>query len=409
MKATDHIKIALESISGNKLRAGITAVIIAVGITALVGILTSIDGIKASINQNFSEMGANSFSIQDRSFNVFSGGRKQKSSRMEKIRYREAQEFKNAFAFPALVSVSANASFNAVVKSSKHKTDPNISILGVDENYSQISGYSILKGRDINRQDVELQSNIALLGYDVANRIFPKENPLDKQVLIGSTKYRVIGVMNSKGSASGKDADRTVHLAVSTVKEKYASNKSYMITCGVSDPELLDAATAEARLLFRNIRRLNITDEDNFNIEKSDSLAEELIGNLQYMTMAATIIGIITLLGAMIGLMNIMLVSVTERTKEIGTRKAMGATAGDILNQFLVEALVICQIGGLGGIVFGIIIGNIVSNLVGAGFIVPWVWMITGVVVCLIVGLAAGIYPARKAAVLDPIEALRFE
>ena len=411
MKLKEHLLIALDSIRANLVRSVITSLIIALGIVALVGVLTSVDGIKSSINQKFSEIGANSFTIMDREGDVsFGGGKRRLKIENTPILYREALAFKKEFTYAALVSIYADANEASTVRFGSSRTDPNVSVIGIDENYLDVAGHSIEKGRNFSGSDITLNNNFVLLGSDVAARLFKKTNPIGKNVLVGSAAYRVVGILNSKGSSIGAGTDRMVCIPVSVAKEKYLkSSTSYSINVGVSNPEMLESAIGEATVLMRKIRKHKVSDENNFEIIKSDSLANDLIDNLRFLTIAATVIAFITLLGAAIGLLNIMLVSVTERTREIGTRKALGATPKVIMTQFLIEAITICQVGGVLGIFGGIIAGNAVSAAVGGGFIIPWGWMMLGVTLCFVVGVAAGFYPARKAARLDPIESLRFE
>lgn len=410
MTLQENLQIAFSSIRGNKLRAIITALIISIGIMALVGILTAIDGIKAGINTSFSSMGANTFNIKNRGQNIrFSGGGKG-PQRFKPISKSEANKFEAEFKFPATVSTSVNAGFNSTVKYNNVKTDPNISVMGGDFNYLKVAGYELSSGRNFTEKELSSAANMVILGSEIKDKLFPAKDPVGESIFIGAAKFRIVGVLSSKGSSMGFGGDRVVIVPLQNAYQTFSvPNMSAVITVAVNDVNTIDFAVEEATSLFRRIRKVPLKSDINFSVYKADNIAKELISNLSYVTAAATVIGFITLLGAAIGLMNIMLVSVSERTREIGIRKAIGATQQVIRRQFLFEAIVICQLGGIGGIIFGIIIGNIVTNLVGVGFIIPWLWMLSGIALCLVVGLASGIYPAIKASKLDPIEALRFE
>jgi putative ABC transport system permease protein len=410
MTLQENLQIAFNSIRGNKLRASITALIISIGIMALVGILTAIDGIKAGINTSFSTMGANTFNIKNRGQNIrFSGGGKG-AQKFKSISKYEAQKFEAEFKFPATISTSVSAGFNSTVKFNSIKTDPNISIMGGDINYLKVAGYELSSGRNFTDKELSSAANAVILGSEIKDKLFPSKDPVGESIFIGAAKFRIIGALSSKGSSMGFGGDRIVIVPLQNAYQTFSvPNMSAVITVAVNDVNTMDFAVEEATSLFRRIRKVPLKSEINFSVYKADNIAKELISNLVYVTAAATVIGFITLLGAAIGLMNIMLVSVSERTREIGIRKAIGATQQVIRRQFLFEAIVICQLGGIGGIIFGIIIGNIVTTLVGVGFIIPWLWMLSGIALCLVVGLVSGIYPAIKASKLDPIEALRFE
>lgn len=406
----ENIREGIRSIRSQLLRTILTALIIAVGITALVGILTSIDAMESSITNNFSNMGANTFAIRNYGSGIQAdrGGRKRKV--YPRINYDQAIAFKKRYAFPAAVSISMRASALATLKYKSEKTNPNIFVFGIDENYLITNGYRLASGRNFSEHDIRYGTHGVIIGSSIKDELFPETDPIDKTISIGSGKYRVIGVLEEKGSSIGFSADKNAFIPLTNARQYFAKvEPNFLVNVMTFNPQDLDPAIGEATGIFRIVRGDKIGQEASFEISRSDNISQMLIDNLSKVTLSATVIGFITLLGAAIGLMNIMLVSVTERTREIGVRKAIGAAASTIRNQFLIEAVVICQVGGVLGIIFGIVIGNLVANLVGSGFIIPWAWMLLGIALCVLVGLISGIYPAYKAAKLDPIESLRYE
>lgn len=356
-------------------------------------------------------MGANTFSIESRGMQVQVGNKRYRSVNHSHISFRQAKQFKESFEFPASVSLSVYATGGATIKYRSKKTNPTIAVRGVNIDYFETAGLDIEKGRIFSAHEEENGRAVAVVGQSVISQLFDKiEDPIGKFISVGSGKYQIIGIMKRKGDAFGGGPDQAVLLPMENVNAYFSRpNMNYSINIKPHDPKLMDYAVDEAEGVFRIVRNLRASDPSDFNIEKSDSLAKILLDNIKYVTFAAIIIGIITLIGAAVGLMNIMLVAVAERTREIGTRKAMGATSASIKQQFLLEAILVGQLGGILGIVLGVIAGNFISLLTKSSFTVPWLWIIAGVLFSLIVGLLSGYIPAVKASKLDPIEALRYE
>lgn len=424
MTLRDTLSLSFRTVRSNKLRTGITVAIIALGITALIGINTAIAAIQQKFLESFSSMGALGFTIRyqepRRHFNndeikkEKKGTKKEKKSNMGKpITEKQAETFKANYQFPALISTNLMGPRDAIISYNNKKTNPNVWVVGGDENYTSLNGFNVIYGRDLNTLDIESSRNVCLIGKDVATRFFGEsfERPLDRIIRINNIPFRIIGTLKPKGSTFGRSLDNIIITSYSNVRRFFNSNPnaSFNIQVKVPDIKLIDGAIGEATGDFRTIRKLTVSETDNFAIDKSDSFAEMLIRNLSFITMAALLIGVITLIGAAIGLMNIMLVAVTERTKEIGLIKAIGGKRKNVRYQFLYESIIISLLGAGIGIVTGVLLGNVVGILLSTNFVIPWNWVFTGVFICSLVGLLAGLYPAVKAARLNPIEALRYE
>ncbi len=421
MTLTDSFNLAYRTVRSNKLRTGITVAIIAFGIMALIGIITAIQSMNEGLRDSFSTMGANGFTISykerfrfndDNDNQKVDKTKKAKKSNLNKyIQLYEAEAFKQKYHYPAIVSISLGGFGNYEVHYKDKKTNPNVRMNGGDENYLAVNGFTIEAGRNLTPLDVQSGRNVCMIGSDVATKLFGqfKDNAVDKMIDVGGTPYLVIAVLKSKGSSAMLRADNVIITSYNNVRRTGFGSNSFVIGVLAKDISQIDGAVNEATAVFRNVRKLTPTDDDNFVIEKSDKLATTFIGLLSSIQGAAGAIGLITLIGAAIGLMNIMLVAVNERTREVGLIKALGGKRKNIRQQFLFESLIISLLGALFGIILGVIIGNIFALLLHAGFTIPWAWVIAGILICSGVGLLAGIWPAVKASKLNPIIALRYE
>ena len=425
MNFRDIFSLAFRSVRSNKLRTGLTVAIIAFGIMALVGIITAIKAMNQKFKESFSTMGANSFTIRFKERNIHFGGdndseiklskkgkRKEKKSSLGKIiKKEEAELFVKNYHFPSIKSISRFGDRNNLVSYESKKTSPNVMVFGGDENYLLLNGFNLQYGRNLNSMDVQTGRNVCILGYDVANKLFKNriEKAVNAVVRINNIPYRVLGVMESRGSTFGFSRDNLIIISYRNIDRNFPSNYSFVVAVMTQDIIQVNQAMGEAEGIFRGIRKLSTTEENNFVLDRSDSIAEKAMNSLGFLTISATVIGLITLIGAAIGLMNIMLVSVSERTREVGLVKAIGGKRKMVSRQFLMEAIIISMLGALFGIGLGILVGNLFSMVLKTGFVVPWNWVIYGIILCTIVGLLAGLYPALKAGRLNPIEALRYE
>ena len=412
MHYKDTYNLATKSIKSNRLRTVLTMMIIAVGIMALVGILTAIDSFIYTMSDNFSSLGSNSFSIVPSGQEIGGRHKGKQKKRADQISYDQAWAFKERFGHKAVTTVSFKATSLATVKYKDKKTDPNIQVYGNDENFVHVYDREMEAGRNFLNPEVEQAQKKCILGMHIVKKLFDNnpQKAIGEIIAINTIKYKIIGVLKSEGSSMNQNPDRWVMIPVLAAKARYAAGRTnFKINATSKDPQLLDQTIEEAIGLFRNIRKLKIGEPNDFKIQKSEGMVEMLKENTAMIRLAALIIALMTILSAAVGLMNIMLVSVTERTREIGITKALGATKNNILYQFLTEATLITLIGGGIGIIIGILLGNVLVLIIGGHFLIPWNWILGGLVTCLIVGLSAGFYPALKAARLDPIEALRYE
>jgi len=407
----ENVRIAFGSIRTQLLRTILTVLIIAIGITALVGILTVVSALENTISSDFASMGANTFNINQYENTTRRRGGEEREIINPIISYPEAVAFKNKYSYPLTeTSISFTATSTAEIKFESNKTDPENKIVGVDEFFMVNSGLETSSGRNFTGFDIQNNTYSCIVGSDFQKGLLKDVNPIDKIISIRGAKFKVIGVLKEKGSTFGNSQDLRVLIPIQVARSLFtAPNINYTLSVMVVKKDLLDEAIDNANSTMRRVRKLNPVQDNNFAIVRSDDLINRILSITQYLGMAAWLISIITILGSSIALMNIMVVSVTERTREIGVRKALGAKKSTIAIQFFIETLLIGQMGGLVGIIFGILIGFGIASAMDFVFVIPWGAIIAAFVTSFAVAIVSGLYPAVKASKLDPIEALRYE
>lgn len=403
----ENIKIALRNIQGNKSRSILTMLIIALGITALVSILTATDALKRSINSNFSNIGATSYTVSYRSRGVNFGGSRRKYFPV--ITYKEALKYKKSTKTTAKTTIFFYGASGQTMKYNEQETSPNVTVLGSDENYFDVEGKKLAYGRSFSETETHTAIPIVVLGHGIAKKLFKNaKKAIDKRVKIGSHSYTVIGVVEESSEGRGFSANNNAYVPMLMAKLHFTFNERAMrIKSKPLEGVSIFQAMEESMLSFRKTRRLKPLEDNNFVVENSNAMLESLTSMLDNVGAGTSSIGILTLIGAVVALTNIMLVSVTERTKEIGIRKSLGASSRMVMTQFLMEAIIISVMGGIFGIMFGIGIGNIVAYFLSNPFFIPWFWVMVAFTLCIIMGVLSGFYPARRAANLQPVEALR--
>lgn len=407
----ENVRIALGSIRTQLLRTILTVLIIAIGITALVGILTVVSALENTLSTDFASMGANTFNINQYENTSRRRGGEEREIINPIISYPEAVAFKNKYKFPLTeTSISFTATATAEIKYDSEKTDPENIIVGVDEYFLVNSGLETSSGRNFTGFDIQNNTYTCIVGSDFQKGILKDVNPIDKIISIRGAKFKVIGVLKEKGSTFGNSQDLRVLIPIQVARSLFtAPNINYTMSIMASQKEMLDQAIDNAVSTMRRVRKLSPVKDNDFAVVRSDDLINRILSITQYLGIASWIIGIITVFGSSIALMNIMIVSVTERTREIGVRKALGAKKSTIAFQFFIETLLIGQMGGLAGIIFGISIGFAIATAIDFVFVIPWGAILSAFITSFAVAIVSGLYPAIKASKLDPIEALRYE
>lgn len=410
MDFLESIKQAFISVKANKLRAGLTLLSIAIGVFAIIISMSLVSSIDNTINDQLEELGETAFYIYKTPKMVMSGGHWRKYARRKPITYSTANFLKREMKSTPYISAYSVGGGNTI-NYGNLETNPNVFLFGVDSEYFTVNNISIDEGRPLSIDDVNFNRKLCVIGNDVRVILFPNEDPIGKKIKIKSQYYTIIGTLTSKGALMGQSQDNNVLIPVTQYLQYYSDDneESLIISMKALGKERIESTMDEAIGLMRIERNLKPWEENSFEIETNESLSAQFESITGFMTYFGLICGIIAIIAAGVGIMNIMLVTVKERTREIGIRKAIGAKRSSIMIQFIVETITLCQMGGIIGIIFGVGVGSAFGAIMGLSFSIPVTWVIISILICTVLGLVFGAYPASKASKLDPIEALRYE
>lgn len=405
----ESFRMALEAIRDNKLRSSLTLLGITIGVFSVIGVMTAIRTLESSVESGLNVFGTNTFSISKRPAMNFGHGGRWKYRNRPNITYQLYEDLKERAELPLLVSASDNK-YGATVKYKDKQATKNIEVFGADEWTVRTYNTNIGDGRNFTPDDVLHSRKTAIIGKDAITQLFPFEDPLDKMITIDGIKFRVIGVIEEKGAMFGESQDNFIGIPLTTHLQMFGGfRRNIELTVEAPSAELYDQTRDEVIGILRTLRKIPPGEDNNFELTSNEEILEELTPFSDGIKLFAFSVSVIALVVAGIGIMNIMLVSVSERIKEIGIRKAIGATRRDILTQFLTEAIFLSEFGGVAGIVLGVAGGNAVAAIFKIPAVIPLDWAFIGLAVCSVIGIGFGIYPAWKAANMDPIESLRFE
>ena len=406
MKFSEIAKMAFIAIRSSKLRSALTLLGIIVGVFSIIGVMTAVQVLQNSIESGLSNLGSNTFQIQKQPV-IANRTQWMRSLKWKDITYEQAKTVKERITLAQYIGIGVFQS-SETVQFGALKTNPDVGVGGEEPEGIRTNNWSIKDGRNITDDDVKYGSYVVILMADVERKLFPHGGAVGSIVKIGAHRYTVIGTFESKGSTLA-ESENKVNIPLSTFLNQYGKIRSVYIKVKAKSPETYDECLEETRMILRTLRKVAPGDEDNFSISSNDSLIATFNDFTLYVKLGVGLMSFISLLAAGVGIMNIMLVSVTERTKEIGIRKAVGARRSNILSQFITEAIVLCQIGGVIGVGLGILGGNLAALALNFPPVFPFDWALIGFAITTFVGVVFGVYPAWKAANLDPIESLRYE